>query len=163
MTDQDRPASPPPTALAQALTSGGRKKSRKPDEEVAATLATLAEEPPLVIESKPQIPDAVDVSARIVATSSDLPEATADGDVRYWFGPQAPFPIGARLRYRGTQRLFAGYRALPLLEPGTEVEVVDVAGPYSVYAADIDGAEYRMVIPESARADWYVFEGTRES
>lgn len=66
----------------------------------------------------------------------------------------APFPVGARLRYIGTERLFANYQMISVLEPGAEVDVVELAGAYSIYTVNVLGHRYSFLIGEHNRAEW---------
>lgn len=69
-------------------------------------------------------------------------------------GPTAPFPVGARLRYVGAQRLFAGYQMISILEPGQEVDIIEIAGAYSLFSVVVIGDRYTLTIGENNRAQW---------
>lgn len=66
----------------------------------------------------------------------------------------APFPAGAKVRYNGSRRLYAGFNPVPVLAQGTEVLVVETAGTYSVYQQEAEGRRYPMVITLDEKPDW---------
>ncbi len=68
--------------------------------------------------------------------------------------PTAPFPIGAKLRYIGNRRAFAGYNSLPIIEPSMVVTISDVAGTYSVFGVVAEGLTYLQCIGPDSKAEW---------
>lgn len=81
---------------------------------------------------------------------ADIPPITSKTEL----GVAPPFPSGTRLRYVGTQRLFAGYQMISILEPGQEIDVIDTVGEYSVYETVAIGERYRFLITNAERAQW---------
>lgn len=69
---------------------------------------------------------------------------------------EAPFPVGARIRYTGGNLTFAGYAGTPILTPGMVVTISDVGGAYSVYTVLVDGVLYEQVIGQKNRGSWVV-------
>lgn len=70
----------------------------------------------------------------------------------------APFPVGARLRYVGGRRLFAGWENIPVLDPGKHVSIVAVHGPFSFYEVEIPGGVYTFVIGDDDAEEWALVE-----
>jgi hypothetical protein len=65
-----------------------------------------------------------------------------------------PYPVGARLRYSGSRRLFAGWEAEMILAPGFDYTVASVVGPYSVIVAIVAGKKYEMLVSAENRDEW---------
>lgn len=68
----------------------------------------------------------------------------------------APFPARARIRYKGTRRLFAGYEGVSILEPGIEYEVVAAADEFSIVVASVQSALYKLAICNATKDDWTI-------
>jgi hypothetical protein len=66
------------------------------------------------------------------------------------------FPVGTKVRYTGTQRLFAGYQGVSILEPGIEYVVVETEGTLCLINADVLGIKYELVISSRSKGDWTV-------
>lgn len=76
----------------------------------------------------------------------EIPEAPPEVSAR--------FPVGARIRYLGSKRLFAGWEANPILAPMMDYTVEQVIGEYSIIVAKIDGDRYPLMISPASKADW---------
>lgn len=64
-----------------------------------------------------------------------------------------PFPVGARIRYVGSQRVHAGWQLTPALEPNMYFTVYAVAGDRSIISLWPDGS-LDLAIASTKRADW---------
>lgn len=69
-----------------------------------------------------------------------------------------PFPVGMRVRYGGTRRLFAGWEMTNILQPDSEYRVELVIGHYSVAMINVQGIKYELLITASSASDWTAIE-----